>query len=81
MAPHAEAGKKLLDFLLSRDAQSTVSSLAQGIPVRKDVVPTDTAYKNINKMLSGVTVWTPDWSQVLKDLSSDVARWHDVTGS
>jgi 2-aminoethylphosphonate transport system substrate-binding protein len=80
-APHAEAGKKLIDFLLSKEAQSTVSSLALGLPVRKDVVPTDAAYKNFDKMLNGVTVWTPDWQSVLKDLSADVARWHDVTGS
>jgi 2-aminoethylphosphonate transport system substrate-binding protein len=36
-APDAENGKKLIDFLLSKEAQSTVSSVAIGVPVRKDV--------------------------------------------
>jgi len=31
--------------------------------------------------LKGVTIWTPDWAQVLKDLPTDVKRWHAVTGS
>ena len=43
--------------------------------------PTDANYKKLNAMLKGVTVWTPDWAEVLKDLQDDVARWHAVTGS
>jgi 2-aminoethylphosphonate transport system substrate-binding protein len=31
--------------------------------------------------MEGVTVWTPDWAQVLTDLPADVAKWHQVTGS
>ena len=37
----AANGKKLIDFLLTKEAQSTVSEVAQGMPVRKDVTPTD----------------------------------------
>ena len=40
-APNADNGKKLIDFLLSKEAQSTVSSVALGMPARKDVTPTD----------------------------------------
>jgi 2-aminoethylphosphonate transport system substrate-binding protein len=80
-APDAEAGKKLIDFLLSKEAQATLTSVAQGLPVRKDVTPTDEAYKNLHKLMEGVTVWTPDWAQVLTDLQADVAKWHQVTGS
>ena len=80
-APNAAAGKKLIDFLLSKEAQSTVTSVAQGLPVRKDVTPTDESYKNLHKTLEGVEVWTPDWAQVLADLPTDVAKWHQVTGS
>jgi len=80
-APNADNGKKLIDFLLSKEAQSTVSSVAQGLPVRKDVTPTDDAFKNLHKMMEGVVVWTPDWSKVLTDLQGDVAKWHQVTGS
>ncbi len=80
-APHAEAGKKLLEFLLSKEAQGTVSSMAQGLPVRSDVQPTDDNFKNMQSMMQGVTVWNPDWATVLNDLQGDVARWHEATGS
>jgi 2-aminoethylphosphonate transport system substrate-binding protein len=80
-APHGDAGKKLIDFLLSSSAQSTLSSMAYGMPVRKDVKPTDANFATVNKMMEGLAVWAPDWAQVLKDLPADVAKWHDVTGS
>jgi 2-aminoethylphosphonate transport system substrate-binding protein len=80
-APHGDAGKKLIDFLLSSPAQSTLSSMAFGMPVRKDVKPTDANFATVIKMMEGLTVWAPDWAQVLKDLPADVAKWHDVTGS
>ena len=80
-APNAEAGKKLIDFLLSREAQSSLSSMANGIPVRKDVPANDEASKSLMKMMEGVEIWAPDWNQVFKDLQGDVARWHEVTGS
>src|SRR3974390_839721 len=38
-APDAENGKKLIEFLLSKEAQGTVSSVALGVPVRKGVTP------------------------------------------
>jgi 2-aminoethylphosphonate transport system substrate-binding protein len=80
-APHADAGKKLIDFLLTKEAQATVSDVAQGLPVRTDVHPSDANYKTIETLMKGVTVWTPNWSQVLTNLQTDVARWHKVTGS
>jgi 2-aminoethylphosphonate transport system substrate-binding protein len=80
-APHAENGKKLIDFLLSKDAQSTVTSVALGMPVRMDVKPTDKAATSLHDTMQGVEVWTPDWAAVLKDLQADAARWHEATGS
>jgi 2-aminoethylphosphonate transport system substrate-binding protein len=80
-APHSANGKKLIDFLLSKKAQETVSSIARGLPARSDVTPTDENYKQLHKFMEGVTVWTPAWDAVLRDLSKDVARWHEVTGS
>ncbi len=80
-APHSDAGKKLITFLLTKDAQSTISSIAKGMPSRQDVHPTDANYKKLNAMLKGVKIWTPDWDKVLADLKDDVARWHSVTGS
>ena len=61
-APHTEAGKKLIDFLLSQEAQSTVTSVALGLPVRMDVKPTDTAAMSLMETMKGVEVWTPDWA-------------------
>ncbi|TGV75031.1 extracellular solute-binding protein, partial [Mesorhizobium sp. M00.F.Ca.ET.158.01.1.1] len=40
-APNGDNGKKLIEFLLSKEAQSTVSSVALGLPARKDVKPDD----------------------------------------
>ncbi|HUH94322.1 MAG TPA: 2-aminoethylphosphonate ABC transporter substrate-binding protein [Casimicrobiaceae bacterium] len=80
-APHSANGKKLIDFLLSKKAQETVSSIARGIPVRSDVKPTDENFTKLHGFMEGVTIWTPNWDEVLRDLSKDVARWHEVTGS
>ena len=80
-APDPENGKKLIEFLLSKEAQETVSSVALGVPVRKDVTPSDANSAKLREALQGVTIWTPDWTQVLKDLPSDVARWREATGS
>jgi 2-aminoethylphosphonate transport system substrate-binding protein len=80
-APDAENGKKLIDFLLSKDAQESVSSVAIGVPVRKDVTPSDANYTKLQAALKGVTVWTPDWTQVLKDLQADAASWRKATGT
>ena len=80
-APHADNGKKLIDFLLSKDAQSTITSVALGMPVRKDVTPSDKAGMMLMDAMKGVDVWTPDWAAVLKDLQGDAGRWHEATGS
>jgi len=80
-APDAENGKKLIEFLLGKEAQETVSSVAIGVPARKDVTPADENFSRLNEALKGVTIWTPDWAQVLKDLPADVKRWREVTGS
>jgi 2-aminoethylphosphonate transport system substrate-binding protein len=80
-APDSENGKKLIEFLLSKEAQSTVSSIAIGVPVRKDVTPTDANFTKLQDAMKGVAVWQPDWAAVLKDLPADVARWKQATGS
>ena len=80
-APDADNGKKLIEFLLSKEAQGAVSSVALGLPVRKDVTPTDANFTKLHDAMQGVTIWTPDWSQVLKDLPTDVGRWKQATGT
>jgi 2-aminoethylphosphonate transport system substrate-binding protein len=54
--------------------------VALGLPVRKDVTPTDANFTKLHDAMQGVTIWTPDWSQVLKDLPTDVGRWKQATG-
>jgi 2-aminoethylphosphonate transport system substrate-binding protein len=80
-APHADAGKKLIDFLLTKEAQASLPELAFGIPVRSDVKASDANAKALETAMQGVTVWSPDWTQVLSDLQADVAKWHEATGS
>jgi len=80
-APNADNGRKLINFLLARKAQEQVSSIAGGLPARTDIDPTDNNYQQLNQLMSGVKIWTPDWNDVLKNLKDDVARWHRVTNS
>jgi 2-aminoethylphosphonate transport system substrate-binding protein len=80
-APDGDNGKKLIDFLLSREVQETVSSIAIGIPARKDVTPTDANFTRLHDAMQGVTVWQPDWAQVLDKLPDYVKRWNEATGS
>lgn len=80
-APHAENGKKLIDFLLGKEAQSQVADLAMGLPARDDVPASGATSKEMQNLLKGVQIWSPDWSQVVQDLEADVAEWHRQTGS
>jgi len=79
-APQSENGKKLLNFLLDKAAQTQVSSLAWGMPVRSDITPDDSHYQQAKAALEGVTVWQPDWNEVANTLSADISRWRQVTG-
>jgi 2-aminoethylphosphonate transport system substrate-binding protein len=76
--PNTENGKKLVDFLLSADAQKDISSVAKGFPVRTDVKPDDDNFKNLNAMLEGVEIWSPDWAKVLDSLKDDVAAYNQA---
>jgi 2-aminoethylphosphonate transport system substrate-binding protein len=80
-APHSANGKKLIDFLLSKEAQSQVVDIAQGIPVREDVHPSGQAYETIESSLKGVHIWSPDWLAILPQLPKDFSAWHTATGS
>jgi len=82
-APHAEAAKKLMAFLVSEDVQKTVAPEALGIPVLTSLAaPSGQAAPNTPAAaLEGVTVWVPDWNAVLKDLDADVAAYQKATGS
>ena len=80
-APDAENGKALIDFLLSKEQQDEVSSVALGLPVRQDVKPTDKNFRQLHDMLSEVKVYTPSWDDVVANLQADVAAWRKATGN
>lgn len=77
-APHADAGRKLIDFLLSTQVQNTVGADAVGIPARPDVDPTDPNSAEIRQVLHGVTIWQPDWNAVVHDLDADLAAYQQA---
>jgi 2-aminoethylphosphonate transport system substrate-binding protein len=80
-APHPDAARKLIDFLLGTWAQDRISSLARGFPVRDDTHPSDASFGTLQNIMQGATIWNPDWNDVLSHLSDDVERWQQVTGS
>ena len=79
--PNSENGKKLINFLLDKPAQSSVSARSWGLPVRNDVAPDDANFKAAKAALDGVKSWEPNWDDVAVSLSADIARWHKVTDS
>ncbi len=80
-APHTENGKKLLDYLLSEDAQKLVSGVGGGFPARTDVKPTDANAVELTKLMTGVEIFEPDWADIDKNLTGYVDAWKSATGS
>ncbi|MFF4169875.1 2-aminoethylphosphonate ABC transporter substrate-binding protein [Streptomyces sp. NPDC001744] len=80
-APHAENGRKLLDFLLSEKAQREVSAVGGGFPARKDVKPADANALALARIMEGVEVFEPDWADIDKNLTAYVDAWKTATGS
>ncbi|MFG3345560.1 2-aminoethylphosphonate ABC transporter substrate-binding protein [Streptomyces sp. NPDC048018] len=80
-APHSENGRKLLDFMLGEQAQREVSSVGGGFSVRRDVKPTDADAVELGKLMTGVEVFEPDWSDIATNLTAYVDAWKSATGS
>ncbi|MFI9036065.1 2-aminoethylphosphonate ABC transporter substrate-binding protein [Streptomyces sp. NPDC053726] len=80
-APHSANGKKLLDFMLSEQAQKDVSAVGGGFFARKDVEATDANAIELAKLIDGVEVFEPDWSDVGTNLDTYVEAWKSATGS
>jgi 2-aminoethylphosphonate transport system substrate-binding protein len=77
-APHADAGKRLMTFLLSVPVQRTVAGEALGVSPRTDL-PADPAATAIADTVRGVRIVRPDWTQVLHDLGPDLAAYQKAT--
>ncbi|MFE3941069.1 2-aminoethylphosphonate ABC transporter substrate-binding protein [Streptomyces sp. NPDC059118] len=80
-APHSANGKKLLDFMLSEQAQKDVSEVGGGFSARKDVKGTDANAIELAKLMDGVEVFEPDWSDIDTNLDTYVGAWKSATGS
>ncbi|KUF17202.1 2-aminoethylphosphonate ABC transporter substrate-binding protein [Streptomyces silvensis] len=80
-APHDANAKKLLDFLLSRQAQAQVSSVGGGFAAREDIKATDANAIALDKIVDGVEVFQPDWGDISENLKTYVEAWKSATGS
>ncbi|MGW0691295.1 2-aminoethylphosphonate ABC transporter substrate-binding protein [Streptomyces sp. NPDC002738] len=80
-APHSANGKKLLDFMLSEQAQKDVSEVGGGFSARKDIEATDANAIELSKLMDGVEVFEPDWSDIGANLDGYVDAWKTATGS
>lgn len=72
---HPEEAKKLLAFLLGDEAQKQAVTQAFGMPVRKSVADQTGAGDTTGGpagVLTGVTLWAPDWNVVLDELENDI---------
>ncbi|MFB6958524.1 2-aminoethylphosphonate ABC transporter substrate-binding protein [Streptomyces sp. NPDC056309] len=80
-APHDANGKKLLDFMLDKQAQQEVSEIGGGFSARQDVKADDANATDLAKLMQGVEVFTPDWNDIDKNLTTYVEAWKQATGS
>ncbi|WP_031056987.1 2-aminoethylphosphonate ABC transporter substrate-binding protein [Streptomyces sp. NRRL F-5702] len=80
-APHSENGKKLLDFMLSEEAQRDVSAVGGGFAARKDVKATDANAVELAGLMEGVEIFEPDWSDIGANLDAYIDAWKSATGS
>ncbi|MFI9510097.1 2-aminoethylphosphonate ABC transporter substrate-binding protein [Nocardia sp. NPDC052566] len=81
-APHSAAAKKLMEFLLGKDAQQTLGPDAFAVSTRtdlKDQGATGTGASPAS-LIKGVEIVRPDWNKVLTDLSADVAAYEKAIG-
>lgn len=80
-APHSENGRKLLDYMLSKKAQQQVSEIGGGFSARSDVKAADANAVALAKLMDGVDIFTPDWNDIDKNLTSYVEDWKSATDS
>jgi len=72
--PNPEGGKKLIDYLLSNQAQEQNVAFF-GLPARSDVELSGKNGALLKKLLDGVTVETIDWNMVIKKQPEWEKKW------
>jgi len=80
-APHGANGRKLLDFMLTEQAQRQVSTIGGGFGARKDIKATDANATALAGLMNGVEIFQPDWADIEKNLTQYVEDWKTATGS
>lgn len=79
--PNQDAGKKLIDYLMSTEVQSKVPDM-YGIPGRTDVPLAGKNGEAVKKAIAGVKLIPVDWTQVMAKKPVWIERWKkDVIGS
>ncbi len=81
-APHSDAAKKLMTYLLSADAQKTLTD-AMAVSARTDLAGAAAPAGTLSpaSLVRNVDVVHPDWNAVLDSLDTDVAAYQKATGS
>ncbi|WP_405491789.1 2-aminoethylphosphonate ABC transporter substrate-binding protein [Nocardia sp. NBC_00511] len=81
-APHSDAGKKLMEFLLSADSQKTLTD-AFAVSARTDLKDAAAPAGTVSPatVVKNVEIVHPDWNTVLDSLDADVAAYTKATGS
>lgn len=77
----SENGKKLINFLLSKEVQICVSEFFWGMLVCSDVMLSDEYYKVVIVVLEGVQSWQLNWDDVVVLLLVDISCWYKVIES
>ena len=74
-APHSAAGKLFIDFILSRDGQKAIQTVALRYPVRSDVELTGELLK-----LKGIRYWDSNWDSVFRNIESHHKSFRETFG-
>lgn len=82
-APHHADAEKLMEFLLSAQAQRSLGTDAFAVPARAELRETLAAGSgpSPSSVLQGVELLPVDWDKVLTDLDGDLAAYQKATGS
>ncbi|WP_322016017.1 2-aminoethylphosphonate ABC transporter substrate-binding protein [Paraburkholderia sp. J12] len=79
--PNQAEGKKLVDYLMSKEVQSKVPDIF-GIPARTDVALTGKNGEAVKQAIAGVKLIPVDWNQVMAKKADWTTRWkNDVIGA
>ena len=79
--PNQAEGKKLIDYLMSKDVQGKVPDIF-GIPGRTDVPLAGKNGEAVKQAIAGVKLIPVDWNQVMEKKAAWTTRWKsDVIGN